>query len=253
MTRRSLEFKHQFFEFPHDGGREFVHVLQIMKPIRSLVIATFLAAGVCSLRADLTILQEISMPDAQMPSMSTTTKIKDQMIRIDTGGKASMILDGNTGDMTSLMPEQKVAIPMNAAFQKMAAKMAKANQQPGDSAPDFKPTGRKQTLLGFECEEFTATMSKQSMTIWVTQAIPESEQMAKQFEKFGAQFKQFQSPAQAGKIKGLPLLTEITDDAGKKTTIRVQAISRDAIAAKDFEIPRDYKKMELPQMPTDGE
>ena len=47
----------------------------------------------------------------------------------------------------------------------------------------------------------------------------------------------------------MPLLTEITGPDGKKTTIRVQAISREAIAKSDFQIPEGYRKVEMPRMP----
>jgi hypothetical protein len=45
------------------------------------------------------------------------------------------------------------------------------------------------------------------------------------------------------------VLTEITAPDGKKTTIRVQALSRKDIADAEFKIPDGYRKVEIPQIP----
>ena len=180
--------------------------------------------------------------------MVTTTKWKGDKIRIDAGGKVSMILDNKTGEMISLVHEQKLAIPMSSAVQKMAAQFAGQSGTGSADSLQLQPTGRKETVIGLPCEEFTGTISGQKATLRITKDVPEYKELSKQLQTLALQLKQFQSPlADNPALQGLPVLTEITGSDGKATTARVQAISREAIA--DFKIPDGYRKIEMPQIP----
>ncbi|MEI8311424.1 MAG: DUF4412 domain-containing protein [Verrucomicrobiota bacterium] len=220
-----------------------------MNPILRAVASLLVLAAVCA-RADLTILQEISSQDNPKSAMVTTTKWKGDKIRLDAGGKVSMIVDGKDGGMVSLMHEQKIAVPLSAAVQKMAGQMAGgAGTDPADPA-QFQGTGRTETMIGLACEEFTGTISGQKISTWITKDVPEYKGLAEQLQSIAPQLKQYQSPLSGNPaLQGLPVLTEITGQNGKKTTIRVQAISRDGIADSEFKIPDGYRKMEIPQIP----
>ena len=217
-----------------------------MNPITRIVLPfLFLAAG--CVRADLTILQEITSPDSPKSAMVTTTKSKGDKIRVDAGDKVSMILDGKKGEIVSLMHEQKLAIPMSAAVQKMVAQLAgKTEKNPADSL-QLQATGRKETMIGLPCEEFEGTISGQKTTIWITKEVPEYKQLTEQFLDLAPQLREYQGPVAGNPaLQGLPVLTEITGPDGKKTTVRVQAISREPIPDADFKIPDGYRKMEMP-------
>lgn len=216
--------------------------------IRSTVSLLVLAAG--SAHADLTVLQEISRPDNPKSGMVTTTKWKGDKIRLDAGGKVSMIVDGKDGGMVTLMHEQKIAVPLSAAVQKMAAQMAGAAGADPAAGVQFVATGRKDAIAGMACEEFAGTVSGQAISTWITKDLPEYKGFAEQLQSLAPQLKQYQGPLSGNAaLQGLPMLTEITSPDGKKTTIRVQAVSRDAIADSEFKIPEGYRKMEMPQMP----
>ena len=228
--------------------RAWVHV-PVMNPITRIVVPLLVLAAGCA-RADLTILQEISSPDSPKSAMVTTTKWKGDKIRVDAGDKVSMILDGKKGDMVSLMHEQKLAVPVSAAVQKLAAQLAgKTGTSTADSL-QLQATGRKETMIGMPCEEVAGTISSQKITIWITKEVPEYKELSEQLLALAPQLRQYQGPvAGSPEMQGLPVLTEITAPDGKKTTIRVQAISREPIADTDFKIPDGYRKMEMPQIP----
>lgn len=211
------------------------------------VCALLVLSAVCT-RADLTILQEISSPDGPKSAVVTTTKCKGDKLRVDVAGTASMIIDGKKGEMISLMHQQKVAIPMSQAVQKMASQLA--GKAKASDPLQLQPTGRKETIIGLPCEEYTGTISGQKATVWTTEDVPEYKDLSEQFLSLSPQLKQSQGPlAGNAALQGFPVLTELTAADGKKTTIRVQAISREAIADATFKIPDGYRKIEMPQIP----
>ena len=215
-----------------------------------LPVFLWIVLAVSSARADLTILQEISSPDSMKSPLVTTTKSKAGKLRMDIPGSASLIVDSKKGEMVSLVHAQKVAIPMSSAMQKMAAQLAgKAGADSGESI-QLKPTGRKDTLIGLPCEEYTGTISGQKATVWVTKEVPEYKEISEQFLSFAPQLSQYQGAITSNPaLQGFPLLTELVSPDGKKTTVRVQAISREALEEADFKIPEGYRKMEIPQIP----
>jgi len=205
-----------------------------------------LAAGFA--RADLTILQEISSPDGPKSAIVTTTKWKGDKLRLDVGGTASMILDSKNGEMVALMHEQKLAVPVSSAVQKMAAQLAGKTGSPDSLS--LQATGRKETMIGMPCEEFAGTVSGQKAVVWTTKDVPEYKELSEQLTAFAPQLAQYQGPVSGTTaLQGFPVLTEITAPDGKKTTIRVQALSRKDIADAEFKIPDGYRKVEIPQIP----
>lgn len=182
--------------------------------------------------------------------MVTTTKYKPGKLRMDIPGSACLIMDGNKGEMVSLIHAQKVAIPMSSSIQKMAAQLAGKTGAHSSGPVELQPTGRKETMVGMACEEYTGTISGQKATVWITKDVPEYTEIAGQFLSFAPQLSQYEgSIASNPALQGFPLLTELTAPDGKKTTIRVQAISREVIPDADFKVPDGYRTMEVPQIP----
>ena len=220
-----------------------------MTPILRPIFVLFVVA-ISSARGDLTILQEISSPESAKSAMVTTTKFKPGKLRMDIPGSASLIMDGNKGEMVSLIHAQKVAIPMSSAMQKMAAQLAGKAGSDTSGSVELQPTSRKETMIGLACEEYTGTISGQKATVWITKDVPEYKEISGQFLSFAPQLSQYQgSIASNPAMQGFPLLTELTAPDGKKTTIRVQAISREAISDADFKVPVGYRAMEIPKIP----
>lgn len=214
-----------------------------------LFLALLLLAGGC-VHADLTVLQEISSAANPKAKIVTTTKWKGDKIRMDASGTVSMILDSKTGEMNTLMHQQKLVVPVSAALQKMAAQLTgKSGAKSGDTL-QLEPTGRKETMIGFVSEEYAGTLAGDKVSIWVTKEVPEYKELFQQLLAVAPQLKEYQGPVAGNPaLQGLPLLTEITGADGAKTTIRVLAVSRESVSDAEFQIPKDYRKMEIPKIP----
>ncbi len=218
--------------------------------IKPLFFPSLFLAALGLVRADLTILQEISSSQSPKGGMVSTTKWKGEKIRMDTGGQVSMIMDGKTGEAVTLMHQQKVAVPVSAAVRKMAGQLAEKSGGESSAKSDLKATGRKETLAGFACEEYAGTVSNQQASIWITKEVPEYSTLVESLMTIAPQLKQFQGQfADNPSLQGLPMLTEIIGPGGEKTTLRVMAVSRETIPEEDFKIPNDYRKVEMPQIP----
>ena len=92
---------------------------------------------------------------------------------MDAGPSVSILLDSKNGGMVTLMREQKIAVPISQAVQKMAGQIAGKNATPSAESINLQPTGRKEVLAGFSCEEYAGTISGQNAVIWITKEIPE--------------------------------------------------------------------------------
>lgn len=218
--------------------------------IKRLFLSSFVFAILGAARADLTILQEITSSQSPKGGMVSTTKWKGEKIRMDTGSEVSMIMDGKTGETVTLMHRQKMAVPVSAAVRKMAGQLAEKAAGESTGKSDLKATGRKETIAGFPCEEYAGTVSDQQASIWITKEVPEYSTFVESLMTIAPQLKQIQGQfADNPSLQGLPMLTEITGPGGEKTTLRVMAVSRDPIPEEDFKIPKDYRKMEMPQIP----
>ena len=184
-----------------------MHVPCMTSPILPRAICALLLLSAACVRADLTILQEISSPDNPKSTMVTTTKCKGDKLRIDVAATASMIIDGKKGEMISLMHQQKVAIPMSQAVQKMASQLA--DKATASDPLQLQATGRKETLIGLPCEEYTGTISGQKATVWTTMDVPEYKEFSDQFLSLSPQLRQYQGPlARNAALQGFPVLTE---------------------------------------------
>src|SRR6267154_5426337 len=105
-----------------------------------------------SARADLTIVQRV---EGTGQNGDVTVKIKGDKERIDAPSQPTRIIDGKTGELTDLMNNKKSFVRISAAQIKAAAETI--NKFDGDekpAAPKLIPTGKKETINGYETEEY---------------------------------------------------------------------------------------------------
>lgn len=216
-----------------------------MHPTKSL--PALIAASLISLsaaRADLTITYHVEQAKSQTPA-TLVVKIKDGKVRSDVSPEVSAIMDTASGDMVSLMHSQKMAMAVPGSALKQMAAAA------GSEATDLKPpqpTGRKEKISGFECEEFLFEQGGQTLEVWITKEIPEGSDISAQLSKLGTSMSPAANATEGMKIDGFPVRT-ITSGPQGRVTITVAGLNRDELAASEFEIPSDYRKVEMPQLP----
>jgi hypothetical protein len=209
-------------------------------------LRTALAAAAClaSARADVTITQQLEQPESGPVTM--TLKIKDGMIRNDVNSHLSAIMDSKTGDTITLMHDQKIAVKMPGALVKAAQQQA-MDAQETPATPE--PTGRREVINGFQCEEFVSTHAGKRVESWITRDIPDAAEITRQIAALGPEAnpaRDFPSPAG---IDGLPIRTSIELSPGKSLTMTVTGLTRDPVPVTEFEIPPGYAEMAMPKIP----
>jgi len=216
-----------------------------------LTIAALLAICCSFARADLTVVEELGGVGPKGQTMTATLKFKGSKLRMDVGKEISLLLSGTKGDLTTLIHQQKMAMPIPASMRDLAGQLAQ-KQGVNTDGTDSKltPTGKKETITGFDCEEYAGTIKGQKMSVWVTSEIPEYKEILAQMAAIAPEMQQYGGGlGDKSDLNGFPMRTEVQTADGGKFVSRVVSISRDPIADTEFVVPPGYRTMQIPQMP----
>jgi len=215
-----------------------------MKILPLLLASTILPVALC--RADLTIVQQIKQgSDASAKEMTLTTKFKDDFARIDVSPQMATIVDLKTGDATSLIIPQKATIKMTSEMAKEMRKMA----SPSGEAPKIeppKPTGKKDTINGFACEEYTATVDGRTVNLWITKDAPEAEKAVAKLSSLSAGNDPLGAVLSQENMPGFPVRVEVDLPQVGKLVSTVVTLNTNPVEASEFVVPADFKEMALP-------
>src|SRR5437762_14358190 len=108
-------------------------------------------AFLCSARADLTIVQRV---EGVAQNGNVTVKIKGDKERIDAPTQPTRIIDGKTDEIADLINDKKTFVRISTEQMKAAAEtLNKFDRASKPAAPKLNPTGKKETVSGFETEE----------------------------------------------------------------------------------------------------
>lgn len=165
----------------------------------------------------------------------TTDKMR---IESTEGGEAgAMIMDFPAKQMMILMPSEKMYMVMNIA--------AQMEQGKGDSNPPVK-TGRTETILGYECAEYTVTEKKTVTEYWAAKGLGAFRAMAR-----GGPGGPPPGPSaweSEAQREGLfPLRTIERSLKGKELSrTEATAVTPGSQPASLFTPPSDYNRFEMP-------
>jgi len=125
---------------------------------------TFIAslALVFTARGDYVIKEELEN-SGQVQQI--TLKIKDAKVREDVEGQNSAIIDSNTGETTLLLHAQKAFLKINPEQLKAQAEALKdllGAKAENPANIELKPTGKRETINGFDTEEYTTNLTVSS-------------------------------------------------------------------------------------------
>src|SRR5437773_2437865 len=155
-----------------------------------------------SAHADLTIVYSSTVqPAAQAakgedtaPASNVTIKIKGDKARIDASPKLSTIVNGTTGEVVTLMNEQKTVVRISRdkvkAVTEMLNKFAGNNQKEKEAAekPKLTPTGQKETINGYETEKYTYDGPDFKATYWIAPNYPDGPAILAQLQSVKSEF-----------------------------------------------------------------
>jgi len=216
-----------------------------------LAIVALLASG-SSLFADLVITQKV---EGAGQVGDVVVKIKGDKIRADLPKDVSSITDTATGEVINLMHAQKSYLRISpeqarAMLERMQQRVANAQGVPTGPAK-LQPANRKEKVGEWDTEVFTTKIGSLEITYWVAKDFPNYAQVNESMMKIqqaslGGLNKGFAPSPQD--FPGMPVKTEMSMGGDKKKiTSTILSVKEEPVDASVFELPKDYKEIELRQ------
>jgi len=199
-------------------------------------------------RADLTLVQKVegAGEDGEM-----TIKIKGDKARIDASPKLTTIIDGKTGEITNLMNDQKKILHISAERMKAAAEMIGKFNGKKETVEKAKltPTGKKETIGGYETEQYVYETPAFKATYWIASTYPDGAAILKQLQSLNSEV---WNPKRVGvpdyrDFPGLPLKT-VVSVSGSEVTTTLTSVKQDPVNDAEFAIPTDFQEVKMPEM-----
>ncbi len=197
-------------------------------------------------RADLTVVQTMEGTEG---INKITFKIKGDKARVEVNPQITTIVDAKTGDLTTLLNDQKTVMRISGERAKAMAEMAKSfvkQETPEQALP--KPTGRKETINGYETEEYVSESPKYKASYWVAKTYPNFQNILQQMSLLqrGAFAEITKGMPDYHALPGLPLRTKIKTEGQAEITSTIASVSLAPLPASEFSIPADYSEMKMP-------
>jgi hypothetical protein len=207
-----------------------------------------LLVAACSInvaRADLTITQKV---EGVGPDREATVKIKGDKERIDSAGQPSQIIDGKGGEMINLQRDQKTFVKISAEQIKAAAESISKFGGDKKDKPKLTPTGKKETINGYDTEEYVYEAPQFKVSFWVAPKYPDASQILKEMQvpMSGAWKQSSMGMPEYTDFPGLPIRTVISMGGDMTMTTTITSIKKDPINVGEFEIPKDFQEMKAP-------
>jgi len=220
--------------------------------MKKILLPVLGALSLLAAHADMTITQEMHQDTTLMApgsDLTVTMKIKGDKVRMDGMPQMSTIVDLKSGDVTSLMHSQKVVMKIPGSTIKSIQEMQTARSGAASAADPLKATGRKETINGYECEEYETDVGGAKVDLWLTKNLPAAERAMAQAAQLAGDNDPLKSILKDQKVPGFPMRTVIDNGSQGKITITVTSLNEDPIPDSAFETPSDYRLMQTPTLP----
>jgi Domain of unknown function (DUF4412) len=212
----------------------------------SLIVTAFLSV---TARGDLTIVQKVEGIGAVK---QITTKLKGDKARVEVSPEVTTIIDNKSGDMLNLMNAKKKFLRISTERSKAVAELA--NKYSGDSpaAPEkskLASTGKKETISGYETEEYVRESPSVQERYWIALKYPDSAAIVKQLQAIAptAWNDIAKGVLDFHDFPGLPLRTIIKTDR-KEITSTIISIKQDPLSEGEFSVPKDFQELKIPNI-----
>jgi len=187
-------------------------------------------------QADITLEQD-TFAGASPTPMKSFMFIKGDKVRSDNGDTSSVIMDTATGDMITLVHEQKMMIKTNT---KELAAMTRSTPatEAAKTTTTVTATGQKEKVDGYDCEIYLSENSGMVVKMWITLNYPNQEKLRDQL-KVMAKLADPTAEKQP-EVPGIAIKTEF-EQSGLKFTTKLVSLKDGPIDDAKFVIPADYK------------
>ena len=180
-------------------------------------------------------------------TLIVTIKTQDDKIRNDMG-EISTIIDGKSKEILTLMHKKQMFMRMRgdalAKFTEAMDPFSKNTQEAKPSNLAFQKTGKKATISGFVCEEYT--MKEQGLTLWVTKD-PKISPLIRQILLLqkGESDPFHGMLAKVEGVDGQPVRI-LSKEMDKSSQWTLLTIKEKNMPAQEFAPPANYKTLQMP-------
>jgi len=210
----------------------------------SFLVATGLLAAAAVAQADLVVVQKV---EGGGQAGEQTIRIKGDKARTDLTPTVSMITDGATGEMVTLMHSGRTYLKVSPEQTKaMMEELQKFRTSPEPAK--LQPTGKKEKIGDYDCDIFTATLGAMTITYWVARDFPNYQAVLAQLEKFQAGTISAMGKGLMPELKDFPgmiMKTEL-DLGGKKTDTTLISAKEENVDPGIYAIPKGYTEISSP-------
>lgn len=156
---------------------------------------------------------------------------------------AVSLFDMEAHQMLILMVEQKMYMSLKIP----EAGTAKEGKPVQDL--NFKPTGRKEKIAGYDTEEYAGESEGKRTEMWVTKELGQFV-MANQGKpgSKGMQSAQWEKFMREGNFFAMRVIQRTKEDAPELFRMEVTGVEKTALPDSLFQPPADFKKLEIPDM-----
>jgi hypothetical protein len=211
-------------------------------------IAGCIALSVPGAHADLTLVQNV---EGAGPVTTMAIKIKGDKARIESSPEITTIIDSKSGDILNLMNDQKKFVRISANQASAVAEMAVQPDKKDAPAvkPQLKPTGKKETINGYETEEYVCDAPAFKASYWIAPKYPNSAAIVRELQAMTPP-----SWKVSGKglpdyrdFPGLPLRSRVSI-AEKEIVSTLVSVNQDPLPESDFVTPAGFEEIKMPDM-----
>jgi hypothetical protein len=204
-----------------------------------------------SARGDFTIIQKVEGKEIEgkRKTNEIILKVKDDKIRVEATPQMTMIVDGRTGEMITLMNAQKKIVRISRDKAKAIAEMATKYSGTTSEKTKLVATGKKMTINGYEAEEYVAESKAFKARYWIAPNFPNSAAIMKQLQAIipAAWNDLAKGMIDYRDLPGFPLRTQVTADDGDIISTLV-AVKTDPLSDAEFLPPKDFTEMKMPNI-----
>ncbi len=190
--------------------------------------------GINLAKADVVMVQETS---SVVGKQRTTLSIKGSRVRTDVAEESSVIINTETGDMTTLMHEAKMMMTMN--MKDLAALGLPTENKDEKAAPAQKleKTGESEKVGSYTCDIYTMDTMGVTSKMWIARDYPGYEKLKKELSTLA---KMASKGAEVPEMPGMAVKTE-TVAGGQTFTTTLISLKETKVDDAVFEIPAGYK------------
>jgi hypothetical protein len=213
---------------------------------RFLIVVAGLLAATTLARADLVIVQHV---EGGGQAGDQTIRIKGDKARTDLTPSVSMITDGETGEMVTLMHSGKTYLktpPDQTKSMMDQLQKFRTNQEPSK----LQPTGKKEKVGEYDCDIYTTNLGAITITYWLAKDYPNYQEVLAQLIKFQAGAISAMGKGLMPELKDFPGMIMKTEllKGGKKVVTTLVSAKEDNVDPGIFAIPKGYTEITSPTL-----